>query len=262
MNREDKADREFELLKLEFDKCLDQRRFEIENFWKRGWFFGALILAIATAYFQVKGGDTAYRVYIAFLGLCVSFFQGLMNRGSKYWQERWECKTKRIESLLGIDVTKTKNFEEKEKYFLDAGVLAKSEWMLTRARRYSVSKLTVLVIDIITLSWFMLWLSNLDLGWIPWLSRLDGAKSVTIIHFVYIGYIFLFWFRGKVIEPFLREVKPLDGRVRDVYFRDSEMYIKGDKAIDALVRERLAIYSTRKVNRWKRIKVWIWKNVL
>ena len=49
MTRQEKADREFELLKLEFDKCLDQRRFEIENFWKRGWFFGALILAIATA---------------------------------------------------------------------------------------------------------------------------------------------------------------------------------------------------------------------
>ena len=117
----EKEQREFELLKLEFKKCLDQRKFEIDNFWKRGWFFGALVLAVGTAYFQAKDGDLLYRTYIASLGFLLSLFQGLMNRGSKYWQERWEAKTKRRESLLHIDVTKTKQFLEKEKYFLDAG---------------------------------------------------------------------------------------------------------------------------------------------
>lgn len=262
MTPQEKENRDFELLKLEFDKSLDQRRFEIDNFWKRGWFFGALILAIATAYFQVKEDDTVYRVYIAFLGLCVSFFQGLMNRGSKYWQERWESKTKRIESLLGIDVTKTKNFYEKEKYFLDAGVLAKSEGFLTRARRYSVSKLTVLVIDIITLSWFMLWLSNLDLGCIPIFSRIGPGYSVTIVHCVYISYILFFWFRGKVIEPFLRQVKPLDGRVKNAYFDDSERYINGDKTLDLLVQDRLSSYDPKKTSKWSKFKVWVWKRIL
>ena len=30
---------ELALKRLEFEKSLDQRKFEIENFWKRGWFF-------------------------------------------------------------------------------------------------------------------------------------------------------------------------------------------------------------------------------
>ncbi len=118
----------------------------------------------STAYFGAKDDDGAYRIYVAFLGMCVSAAQGLMNRGSKYWQERWEAKTKRRESLLGIDVTKTKQFQEREKYFLDAGILAKGETVLNRGARWSVSKLTFLVWDLITLSWAMLWIRNWPIG--------------------------------------------------------------------------------------------------
>jgi hypothetical protein len=107
LDSDDKEKRIFELDKLVFEKSLAQRNFEIDNFWKRGWFFGILLLGISTAYFSAKT-EPDLRIYIAFLGMLVSFFQGLMNRGSKYWQERWENKTKHRESVLGIDLTKTK----------------------------------------------------------------------------------------------------------------------------------------------------------
>jgi len=92
--------------------------------------------------------------------MLVSFFQGLMNRGSKYWQERWENKTKHRESVLGIDLTNAKLYGGTEKYYLDAGTLAKGENHFTRAARYSVSKLTILIWDLITISWFFLWLKS------------------------------------------------------------------------------------------------------
>jgi hypothetical protein len=151
---------EFELKKLEFEKSLELRNFEIEHFWKRGWFFGALLLAIATGYFKLNADIPEYCIYMSFLGFLVTLSQSLMNRGSKYWQERWENKTKNKESVLGIDVTKTRQFHNTEKYLIDITTLAKDENVLTLARRFSVSKLTFLVWDILAIFWFFLWLKD------------------------------------------------------------------------------------------------------
>jgi hypothetical protein len=148
------------LIKFELENALTQRNFEIEHFWKRGWFFGLLLLGIATVYFQYTRKDNEYHIYIALLGLLVSFFQGLMNRGSKYWQERWENKTKNLETLLKVDITKTKRYGNFERYYLDAGTLAKGENIFTRASRYSVSKLTFLIWDLITFFWLFLWIGS------------------------------------------------------------------------------------------------------
>jgi hypothetical protein len=240
--------KDLELLKLEFEKCIEQRNFEIQNFWTRGWFFGALILAVATAYFQVSKsdafkGDNDYRIYIAFLGFLISFFQGLMNRGSKYWQERWEAKTKRRESLLGIDVTRTKQFHEKEKYFLDSGIRAKSETWLNRGARWSVSKLTFLIWDLITLSWFMLWVSNWHINESTGLSKFVRGNAWWIVHGAYIVYIILFLFYSKVYGFLLKEIKPDDGRYHEQAYHDSERYIKADEDLEKVVPARLEAYE-------------------
>ena len=159
--------RQFDLDKLEFEKSLELRNFEIKNFWNRAWFFGALMVAIASAYFEARKPEKMleedYRVYLAFLGFVVSLLQCLMNRGSKYWQERWENKTKNKESKLGIDLTKTKHVNER--WLLDAGTLAKNENLFTLPRRFSVTKLTILVWDIITISWAILWIKHLNLSY-------------------------------------------------------------------------------------------------
>lgn len=249
--------RQFELEKLEFEKSLELRNFEIKNFWTRAWFFGALMVAIASAYFEVSKDDTKpsakYQIYLAFLGLLVSLFQCLMNRGSKYWQERWENKTKNRESQLGIDVTKTKGPDER--WLLDAGTLAKNENFFSLPRRYSVTKLTILVWDIITIAWCSLWITNMHLQFEP-IGHWDWATIG--IHALIIFYILAFflgkrqsttledgkkdkkfwihWIRwengggGKVFE---RYVKKEDHSTHALnvdhrYYSDSENYVKND----------------------------------
>jgi hypothetical protein len=179
---------DFELKKLEFEKALELRNFEIENFWKRGWFFGALLLAIASGYFKLSNDTPDYCIFLAFLGLLVSLSQSLMNRGSKYWQERWENKTKNKESVLGIDLTKTRRFNGNEKYLLDITTLAKDENYLTVARRFSVSKLTFLVWDIITMLWIFLWIRDCHFSFAA-RFRTDAL----LVHGMILSYIFLFF---------------------------------------------------------------------
>jgi len=251
--------KDFELLKLEFEKCIEQRNFEIQNFWTRGWFFGALILAVATAYFEVSKndapkGDNGYRIYIAFLGFLISLFQGWMNRGSKYWQERWEAKTKRRESLLGIDVTKTKQFYEKEKYFLDSGIRAKSETWLSRGARWSVSKLTFLIWDLITLSWFLLWVSNWPIKESTGFPKFARENAWWIVHGAYIGYIILFLIYGKVHESLLKEIKPDDGRYHEQAYYDSERYLKADEDLEKIVLARLEAYENNHTKKSWRLR--------
>ncbi len=233
--------KQFELKKLEFEKTMDQRNFEIDNFWRRGWFFGALLLALAAAFFQSGDMVKQYQVYIAFLGLLVAISQSLMNRGSKYWQERWENRTKNRESALGIDVTKTRNQSRLEKHYLDVTNLAKNENGLVLSRRFSVSKLTVLVWDIIVLFFAFLWMKSCRFWPYP-----HGTvnKEVLVFHLVIVIYILLYFYLpriasgnknwrksgGRVYQPFSRTTNQqghsqgADSR----YFDDSEKYVEND----------------------------------
>jgi hypothetical protein len=250
-----KEQRNYELKKLEFEKSLELRNFEIDNFWKRGWFFGALLLALGAGYFQLlHSQNDGYCIYIGFLGVLVSTSQSLMNRGSKYWQERWENKTKNRESALEIDVTLTRRYA-KEKYLIDASTMAKNENGLTVARRFSVSKLAILVWDLITLFWVGAWITqwHLDLS-LPY-SMINA--NALFFHGIILLYIFLFffmrkesplkkgssetvrWFNffpngngGKVYERFTvshHEGHEVNTDVR--YYDDSELYVTDKKEL-------------------------------
>lgn len=220
-----KEGNEVELNKLEFEKSLAQRNYEIDKFWVRGWFFGALLLAIAAGYFGLTKDNKDYSIYFAFFGFLVSLAQSLMTRASKYWQERWELKTKNRESALGIDVTKTRKFKN-ERYFLDSGTLAKDENFLTVARRFSVSKLTILIWDLIAMLWLFLWLKdwNFDINTKP---RIDAIA----IHIIMVAYIVLFFCRnGKVYER-LKTKKNTDTHkddAREPFYTDSENYLENN----------------------------------
>jgi hypothetical protein len=239
---------EFELKKLEFEKSLQLRNYEIDNFWKRGWFFGFLLIAVLTGYFGLKKDHASYCIIVSFLGLLISFFQSLMNRGSKYWQERWENKTKHKESILRVDITKTKKFDETERYYLDAGILAKNENIFTVARRISVSKITILVWDIITFFWFALWFHDGNFHLCKSHSFYYCVRwNVVAFHIFIISYIIIFfwlsgparkkWYHilrkdgGKVYEPLMKEKgrgKKQPDNIRNPYFEDSEKYVKND----------------------------------
>ncbi|MBO9199540.1 MULTISPECIES: RipA family octameric membrane protein [Niastella] len=232
--------------KLEFEKSLEQRRFEISNFWSRGWFFGALIVFIATGFFKLLTDNPEYCIYLAFLGFWVSLFQALMNRGSKYWQERWENKTKNAEAALGIDVTLTKKFNGTERYYLDAGILAKNENWFVQARRFSVSKLTILTWDIVTISWAFAWIKSCHFHSDGWDSVRWDALGYHVIITVYILIFFFYksgrrqdkaiknggralgYTGGKVYEGFAKDKKFKHGpfNVREPYYSDSEAYYK------------------------------------
>ncbi len=197
MDAEEKA-------KLEFENCIKLRNFEIDNFWKRSWFFGALIIALYTLYFKLSGDIyQSYKIYVSFIIVAVTICQSLINRGSKYWQERWEFKTKNKESQLGIDVTLTEGYSKNEKSLIEHCIRQKDENIFSSARRFSVSKLTILVCDIIAISSIFIWLNevikllNIKLFW----DFLITHWKIVLFHLGIMLYIFFFWFNGKVWEP-------------------------------------------------------------
>ncbi|HWY98664.1 MAG TPA: hypothetical protein VNY36_06240 [Bacteroidia bacterium] len=246
---------EFELKKLEFEKSIEQRNFEILNFWKRAWFFGALLLALTTGYFGLSGkiSTQEYCIYFSFLALCVSLAQSLINRGSKYWQERWEYKTKHCESVLNIDVTKTEKFNRHEKDFIEASILAKDEGGFFRGTRVSVSKLTIGVWDIITIFWFLLWAKDFT----PYLliffckSACNSYQIntftdtnicyVMIFHFAIFLYILFLIITGKATENrgyFAENRKEADEAMRG--------YITNNKGIIDKYVERLQSWKDKR----------------
>ncbi|MCW3110688.1 MAG: hypothetical protein JWQ09_5194 [Segetibacter sp.] len=185
-----------EIEKMEFEKAFELRKFEIENFWKRGWFFGALLIALSAGYFSLKPEtQSGYYIYVSFIVFLVCFAQCLMNRGSKYWQERWEYFTKQKEEKLNLEITTHKPNSVKG-FHIELG--KKSENELTKAWRISVSKMTFLVWDLITLFWLFVWLSDTKIGY----ALIDHVHyqcriRAILFHLALIVYVFLFIFKTK-----------------------------------------------------------------
>ena len=219
-----------EIKKLEFEKALELRNFEIQNFWKRGWFFGALILATASGYFTnlTTTNQLVPPIFISFLIFLFSLFQSLMNRGSKYWQERWEYLTKNRETELGINLTKAKKYNGNERYYIDTSILAKDENIFAMAQRISVSKLAFLVWDIICISSLMLWIS--DIFQIITLKNINWIYTLQIIgfHLILIAYILYFWLnKGYAYENIRKTEKGVDYDDRKTNFqKERDDYIE------------------------------------
>jgi|SRR5438270_1430938 len=73
--------------------ALDIRKFEIDLYWKRATYFWALIAASFAGYFALQSTESAKRnafsiFIVSCIGLVLSFAWYLVNRGSKYWQEK------------------------------------------------------------------------------------------------------------------------------------------------------------------------------
>lgn len=216
--------------KVEFDKALLLRQFEIDNFWKRGWFFGALMLAIATGYFSIEDSSSkpVPLVCISFLAFLISLAQSLMNRGSKYWQERWEYVTKNRESALGIDLTKTKKYNENERFYIDACIRAKDENIFSRGERFSVSKIAFLTWDVLTISAFIMWLKDVGVCFDnKFIFKYLLEYKILIFHFSIMFYIFIFWKNGKVYQKLKKRKKEMrdDKNNLNYFYKDRDNYI-------------------------------------
>jgi len=191
---------------LEFENSLKLRTFEIDLFWKRSWFFGALLIAMVAAFYQVKSSTTSLfpPVTLAFILMITTLLQCLMNRGSKFWQERWEYMTMNREGALNIELTKLKKLKDPEKgewYYINGSILAKNENFLTRSRRFSVSKLTFLVWDIIFICTFLNWL-NESAQLISFPINWFFTIKLSLFYFSILIYLIFFWVNGKVYEGF------------------------------------------------------------
>jgi hypothetical protein len=127
-----------------YEVALQTRNLEIELFWRRANFFWLFVAATFAAFASVYKEGPELALLIAGFGAVCSTAWALANRGSKYWQQAWEARVEKLEgSVTG------KLFGE------DPPVLGNAPpWL--RARRFSVSKLTIALSDFIAFLWFLL----------------------------------------------------------------------------------------------------------
>ena len=201
---------DFNKEKFEFEKSLELRNLEISLFWKRSWFFGALLLAAFTGYLTIHSekNQSILPIFVSFLIMLISLFQSLMNRGSKYWQEKWKYYTQYIESKLEIDILTIEIPDNEIRTLIDQRISEKKENFLTKSRKLSVTKLTFLVWDIICLCSIMLWIY--DISEVFSLQNINWCLTMKIIVFhLIIGiYIFIFWRKGSVFEDLKKTKHP------------------------------------------------------
>lgn len=146
---------DYDKLKSAYKFANDCRKFEIENFWKRGTYYWAYITGSSTAYGMLLlyflGNDNkkiltlAKLINLSFLSklalfvlsfliffFCLSWT--LINKGSKFWQKSWEAHLVSLEDNISGKVYKT--FLDTEENDFSCNVLN------TRAYDYSVTKIT------------------------------------------------------------------------------------------------------------------------
>lgn len=187
-----------------YDKILELRKFEIENFWKRTLFFWGTIALIYAGFFKADLKD--YQIIIPLIGLLFNIIFSLSTRGSKYWQEHWETMAVVYENELSFDLFK---------HDTQSIVKNHSKSKFTRPYRFSVSKLTMLLSDLSVLVWAILWLKELialiSLKTLKFQFCADHLEvhwftlGVISIHVVLIGYFMLFLQNGNVYHKFKSE---------------------------------------------------------
>ncbi len=128
-------------------EALDNRKFEIELYWKRAAYFWTFIAAAFAGYFVLqKDAGTPSLIYVV---TCLGFFFSLawyfVNRGSKFWQQNWEMHVDLLEDEITGPLYKTV-LRPRDYRFLD----------LTDAYPFSVSKINQILSLFITLVWVVL----------------------------------------------------------------------------------------------------------
>ena len=174
-----------------FDKVLELRKFEIDNFWKRTLFFWGALAVILLTYFKSKIGDE-HLVFISLIGILYTFIFSLSIRGSKYWQEHWEVQAKEFKDDIKL-------FDE----ITTPTMVSK----FTFPYRFSVSKLTMLLSDLTVLMWVMFWIKDVFFlvkrGALKFEFSLNSSidyftLAVVLFHLVLVVYMSVFLYYGDV----------------------------------------------------------------
>jgi hypothetical protein len=141
MNKQEEKKQEEQYDPKLFEISLQIRNFEIELFWKRSLFFWGFIASAFVGFATLYDKNPFYSIVIAHFGLICSLCWTLLNRGSKFWQENWERKV--------ADMKLNKYHE----LFTTIEPI-ESKFFMLRAKKFSVSKLTIGLSDFVVLLWF------------------------------------------------------------------------------------------------------------
>ncbi|MGQ4535602.1 RipA family octameric membrane protein [Dermabacteraceae bacterium P13264] len=189
-----------EALESSLNVALEERRFEIGNYWKRNNYFLLIIGAIATGYIALinssgmaeKPGLIGIKEVITYfilpsLGFIFSLGWCLASLGSKYWQENWETQVNLLEKMLGRRV---------HWMVLETGFGARRSPLSARA--FSVSKINQFLSYVLTLSWFVILVYSVHCRAISMYP--DSPEEVLIFYplVLFLAMILGFWFVEKV----------------------------------------------------------------
>jgi len=127
-------------------QALDNRKFEIELYWKRATYFWTFIGAAFAAYFVLQ---TQRDFSVTYIAACLGFMFSLawyyVNRGSKFWQQNWEMHVDLLETEIAGPLYKTVLQPHPYRF-----------WNLSDAYPFSVSKINQILSLLVTLVWLLL----------------------------------------------------------------------------------------------------------
>lgn len=129
--------------KERFRIILDNRKLEIELFWKRSLFFWGFIASTFVGFATLYKENIGLSLIISCFGMVCSYAWTMANRGSKYWQENWEAKVIRFENEIIGPV-----------FIVQEPIQDKGFWL--KGRKYSVSKLAIALSDYVLILWFLI----------------------------------------------------------------------------------------------------------
>lgn len=170
-----------DLGKRRFDTAVEARAREIGLFWQRAVFFWGFTAAAFVGAATSIGSHPRLALLLACFGLVCSVCWSLANRGSKYWCEAWEAKVRREEESIGGPL-----FTKIEPL--------KSDRRWPSARRYSVSRLAILLSDYVCFVWLsiLVWLL---IEVVDWHAPLSHWRDIFTLAFVVVTglAVFLAW---------------------------------------------------------------------
>lgn len=159
------------------------RNLELKFFWSRSLFFGGFILALFVSYYHFSNPtDSSANFGVLHsmtpaLGILFSLAWSLANRGGKYWYESWEQKISATEDLL-IEEPFFHRWEPRDR----------GKCWYFRGQLYSVSKIAILLSDVVLLSWAVIFLAQKPrYPWVEWVTTY--SLSVNLLDVLFLAFI-------------------------------------------------------------------------
>ena len=208
------ADKSCETKEGALSKCLeiaiDNRKLEIELFWKRTTIFwgfsAALFIGIAVIHDKV---DSQLTFVFSILGAVFSLIWTLANRGSKSWQESWEIKADNYFDLLH---KKSEIKKVYSKVYSNSHHNNISRWL--RARDFSLSRLQIALSDFCLLFWIGMIVYLFPKVPAGFLANFKHIKQYSGFIFFIVGFIF-----SILIIFYCRSTQ--EGKEEKVVFKDN-----------------------------------------